>query len=322
MSIEPGPSPFPILSSLDLAGLTAAVEATVGAPPSRDYVTVLDLVRGALASSAQGLLANDPGVRLGEDPEAVHRMRVATRRLRSHLRTFRPILDPGWATALREEAGWLGSELGVVRDADVLAAGLESLAVGLPETEAPAAGRLAGLVRTQGDAGRRELVVEMASPRYARLLADLVEASNAPAVPVIVADAPASALGPLMARPWRRLDRFCGSLGRNPTDEQLHRARILAKRTRYAAEALAPAFGRRAEAFADAATKLQDVLGEHHDAVVATAWLRSTASMSDPEMAFAAGLLMAREQRTARRTASSWRSAWKELDRRSLRFWR
>ncbi len=58
------------------------------------------------------MLAHDPGVRLGEDPEELHQLRVATRRLRSVLRTATPLLEATWAQALRDELSWLGDELG------------------------------------------------------------------------------------------------------------------------------------------------------------------------------------------------------------------
>ena len=82
--------------------------------------TVLEVVRASIAVSAERMLRHDAGVRLGEDPEAVHQARVATRRLRSDLRTFRSLLDPEWNESLRVELGWLGGELGTVRDLDVL----------------------------------------------------------------------------------------------------------------------------------------------------------------------------------------------------------
>ena len=125
-----------------------------------------------------------------------------------------------------------------------------------------------------------------------------------------------------MDRRWRRLERRCRKVGRRSTDAELHRVRILAKRARYAADALAPAFGRPAERFADAAADLQDLLGDQHDAVVAAAWLRSTAIGSSPAVAFAAGLMSQQEKVLARKKRKSWRRAWKKLDRPKMRFWR
>ena len=66
------------------------------------------------------IIANDPGTRLGQDPELLHQMRVACRRLRTLLREAGSMLDPAWVEPLREESGWLGDELEAVRDLDVL----------------------------------------------------------------------------------------------------------------------------------------------------------------------------------------------------------
>ena len=70
------------------------------------------------------LLAHDPGTRLGTDPEELHQFRVATRRLRAFLRAGRQCSIRTWADSLREELGWLGGDLGPMRDLDVLIAHL------------------------------------------------------------------------------------------------------------------------------------------------------------------------------------------------------
>jgi CHAD domain-containing protein len=105
----------------------------------------------------------------------------------------------------------------------------------------------------------------------------------------------------------------------DPTDQNLHAARIRAKRVRYAAEAVAPVFGKRARAFAEAAVAVQDVLGEHQDAVVAGAWLRDAAASGGD--AFVAGELAAIESQAAARARAGWPAAWKALSRKRLRFW-
>src|SRR6202040_4295504 len=112
------PDPTPkVVRALGPRALAPAdvVPAKVGARS-----TAGDVVQAAVAASVARLLSHDPGVRIGEDPEDVHQARVATRRLRSDLRTIRPLLDPEWAAALREELGWIAGVLGAVRDTDVL----------------------------------------------------------------------------------------------------------------------------------------------------------------------------------------------------------
>jgi hypothetical protein len=79
-----------------------------------------EVVTQAIASSVIRLLRHDPVVRLGTDPEGVHQARVATRRLRFDLRTFRTVIDQEWTAALRLELSWLGGEPGAARDVHVL----------------------------------------------------------------------------------------------------------------------------------------------------------------------------------------------------------
>jgi CHAD domain-containing protein len=110
-----------------------------------------------------------------------------------------------------------------------------------------------------------------------------------------------------------------GRLPETPADSDLHRIRILAKRARYAAEAVAPVVGPDAASFARSAAKLQTVLGEHQDSVTAQAWLR--AAKVTGRRAFAAGELIAIERIAAHKARGGWRKVWNTLDRRRLRSW-
>ena len=104
----------------------------------------------------------------------------------------------------------------------------------------------------------------------------------------------------------------------DPPDEELHAVRIRAKRCRYAAEAVAPAIGKAAKRFAAAVEGVQEVLGEHQDAVVAGQWLRdhaAAAAGSPVECAFVAGELAALEEVAAKRSRAEWRKAWKRAKR-------
>ncbi|MGZ8626963.1 MAG: CHAD domain-containing protein, partial [Actinomycetota bacterium] len=148
-----------------------------------------------------------------------------------------------------------------------------------------------------------------------------VEAARSPAVLEEVAGAPAAdGLRSVLDGPWKHLKGAIDRVREDPSDEALHAARIRAKRVRYAAEAVAPVFGKRAKAFAQEAAGLQDVLGEHQDAVVATAWLREAAKASASQ-AFVAGQLVAMEAEAARVAREAWPDAWKALSRKKLRFW-
>ncbi len=285
--------------------------------------TASDAVKRAIASSVERLIEHDAPARIGEDPEGVHQMRVATRRLRSDLRTFRSLLDPAWNDPLRADLQWLGAELGAVRDAEVLADRLRDLAATLTGPEnVGAQGLVDGLVE-EGDRARAELRAALRSDRYLELLDRLVAAAQDP--PFLIGSAawePAEAVvGDLVTAPWRHLDRAVHDLGENPPDEALHDVRKRAKRARYAAEAVAPVVGKPAKKFATAITKVQTVLGDHMDAVMAEAWLREAGLGESGPVAFAAGALAAKESALAQASRDAFPEIWDAADRKSLRRW-
>jgi CHAD domain-containing protein len=304
-----------------LAGRDGQLGPELPQPSLDPGASVAALLRHDLAAGTMRLFRHEAAVRIGEDPEAVHQARVATRRLRSTLRTFRKLLEPEWTTRLRDELKWLADLLGAVRDADVLLGRFEGHLEALPEADAEAGRRLLrGLVeRREADRGR--LLAAMGESRYATLLDDLVAAALAPAL-LPGADQPAVEVMPaLVAKPWRRLRKTVRAAGDDPTDEELHQVRIRAKRARYAAEAVEPVIGKQAERFADAAADLQDVLGDQHDAVVGEAWLRQAARSARRDQAVAAGMLVAAERAGAAAARDAWPSAWKALDKKKLCSW-
>jgi CHAD domain-containing protein len=277
-----------------------------------------DGVRGAIAASVERLLRHDPGIRIGGDPEDVHQARVATRRLRSDLATFGPLLDPEWTGGLREELGWLGAELGLARDSEVQDERMRLRLEEVPPADRPAAARLVASLSHDAGEIRARLLESLRSERYLALLERLVEAAREPLLTEAAAEPAGQTLPGLARRPWKRLDREVRGLGAEPADERLHLVRIRAKRARYAAEAVAPVVGKPAIAFAAAAAKLQGVLGEHQDSVVAQERLRRAAR---GRQAFAAGLLLAAEHRAAEKARGEWRRAWRALRGRKLREW-
>jgi CHAD domain-containing protein len=278
-----------------------------------------EVIRTVFAESVAQILRNDPLVRTSKDPEAVHQARVATRKLRSHLRTFGPLLDPEWTDPLRSELGWLAMALGAVRDREVLLERLRERAKSLPSSDQRSAASLLHLLELEIESLRKKLYIELDSERYVDLLERLVAAAHAP-VTTLDADQPASqVLPPLATGPWRRLRSAIRQLPDPPTDPELHRIRILAKRARYAAEAVAPVVGPGATAFAKAAAKLQTILGEHQDSVTAQAWLRSARVTG--RRAFVAGELIALEHIAAQAARAQWPKIWKALDRKRLRKW-
>ncbi len=294
------------------------------------------MVRTSINAGLDGLLDYDYRLRLHtHNPSAhdIHQGRVATRRLRSDLKTFRPALDPTWVRHIRDDLRWLGAALGDVRDADVLISGLSAHKEGSP-TDAAGQRELLGRLSEQRQLACQQLahVIDDES-RYLGLLDRLHAAGQTPPFRAkrghghakkqsSVADSPArTALPRLVHRSWRSLRKQVGRVGDHPTNGELHRIRIKAKQLRYASEAAVPVLGKRARRTAAAAKELQTVLGEHHDAVSSEEWLWSEALAASPWASFAAGLLTSEERRRQQELRRRWGKVWKRLDRAKVRAW-
>jgi CHAD domain-containing protein len=297
--------------------------------------TVRDLVRHSIANGLERLLDHDYRLRLDPaDPpmHSVHQARVATRRLRSDLKTFRPILDPVWVSHTSSELRWLGDRLGQVRDADVLAdrlrtdsAGLPTVGIGTEEVQERLADQRSGF--------SAELAEAINGDRYLKLLERLSSGAQLPPFYVDghslqeLAHAPkpgdrARDVVPGLTRiQWKRLQKRVRKAGGNPSDKQLHEIRIAAKQLRYAAEAAAPVIGKPAERTARRAEDLQTVLGDHHDAVAAEAWLQGVALDGSGIGGFAAGLLASTARRRQRRLRRQWRDVWSRLTAKKSYGW-
>jgi CHAD domain-containing protein len=293
--------------------------------------TIGDVVQAAIANALTRIVGHDPGVRLGDDPEDVHQARVGTRRLRSDLRTFRPRLDPEWVAGLREEAGWFAGLLGDVRDVEVLMERLEHQAATLPKEDGEAAAPVIARLGRERESARERLLEAMDGSRYVALLDRLTEAAQEPRFADPGADGgkaagpgqrAADALPPLVSRPWRRLNKAVRALPETPADQELHAVRILAKHTRYAAEAAAGVIGKPATAFAKQIAAVQTVLGDHQDACVTEGWLRRAAGKTrSTREAMLIGQLIGLQRAEARAKRAEWPEVWRRASERALRGW-
>jgi len=272
-------------------------------------------VQAALAAGLARLIANDAPTRLGE-VEGLHQMRVATRRLRSDLRTFRPIIDRSWANGLSDELRWLGGLLGAVRDPDVHLERLRTEDADLVAALEPHLARL----RERQTAGRNALLAGLRSERYVTLLDRLMDAVRDPLVSDGARRPVLKALPPLLVRAWKRLKPQAEALKPDDPDQRYHAVRIRAKRLRYAAEAIGPALGDRAaalERLALAAASLQDLLGAMHDAVVTQADLEALVrDTKDRDYAFTLGRLVERRAASIQDGRQRYPKAWRRVAKR------
>jgi CHAD domain-containing protein len=291
-------------------------ERPLGKSPSAAEVLVAGLTR-----SVRRLIAHDPIIRLEDDDEAVHQARVATRRLRSDLRTYAELLDATWSDPLREELRWLADALGEVRDADVLGARLRRQLESMRRPDRVVGGALVAAIAAQRAAARGRLLALLGSPRYLALLDALVDVEhNAKLLPG--ASAPAVDVLPrLVGKPWSDLEKLASRINGRSADEELHAVRIRAKRARYAAEVAAIVVGAPAQRLADELGRVQDVLGEHQDACNAREWVRRTALEVEVPAAFVAGQVAALQDADAVRWRGEWPAVWQQASRGKLRAW-
>lgn len=273
------------------------------------------VVAAAVRASVGRVLDHHAVAVLGADPEGVHQMRVGARRLRSDLRTFGPLLDRDATDPLRKELQWLGEVLGDVRDPDVLRERLHaSAAEALDPADGDAVAAVLARLEAERDGGLARLRQVLGSDRYLELLDALVELGDAPPLRS-AARAPAAAVLPGLVRtPWARLRKQVAALGPDPSDAALHDVRKRAKQVRYAAEAVEPVAGKRARRAARGAKRVQELLGEHQDTVVAEAWLRAqvAAAEIDPRSAFVLGALVAGERAARSELRARWPELWEK----------
>jgi CHAD domain-containing protein len=270
----------------------------------------------------------DPMVRRDE-PDSVHQMRVATRRLRSTLRSFRRINRRGDTQQLAAELKWLGDLLGGERDAEVLAGRLQASLRRMPAEQVvgPVQARVQGHFAPARAAAHRAVLAALDSRRYFSLLDGLDQLT---AGPPLTRRAAKPADDVLPAAVWRgyrqtarRMRRARRAAAGPARDEALHQARKAAKRARYAGEAVAPAIGKKARRFTARVKKLQSVLGEHQDTVIARRVERELGMGAHlaGENAYTYGLLSGRDACDGERLQAQAYQAWKQASRPRYRRW-
>jgi CHAD domain-containing protein len=257
-------------------------------------VEAVDELRSGLERQIAELEEHENGVRVG-DADALHKFRVATRRSRAMLRPCTGIDE------LQRELRWLAGVLGPVRDLDVLIEHVRALVKELDDDRSGGEA-IVNALEARHSAARADLMSALDSERYQELLARF---HNDVA---LLGETEDDKLVRLARRELRRLQEAYAALGVDPPDDELHRVRIKAKRTRYAAELA----GKPLEKLADAAKRLQDAIGAHQDAVVAEQRVREVAQ--GPSL-LAAGRIIEQERKRRRDARVDVPKVWKRLQR-------
>jgi CHAD domain-containing protein len=282
------------------------------------------MVTTYLAVQRDAIIDNDPLVR-ADDPDGVHDMRVAVRRARAALRTYRSLLPRERSEPLRSELHWLAGLLGAVRDGHVLQSRLDHAIDKLPAEQiiGPVRNRIGERLAADRARDRAELAEALDGERYTALLrafdavVDDLTVDDLAADELAVEDGGPRLTEEALRRGTRKAlhhaDRLLGhaihdgqpeaprlpppGVDADDRDVALHEARKAYKRARYAVEVVTPAIGRGGRHLAKRLGELQDVLGDHQDSVVTARLLRDFGIRAhlDGDNAFTYGLLYARE---------------------------
>jgi triphosphatase len=240
-------------------------------------------------------LSHEPGVRLGDDLDEVHLMRVATRRLRAAMNLFKDVLPERVAT-LRDELGQVAAALGAVRDLDVQiervngwiageAPDAAAGAVAAQGTQPAALKKVVALLVEQRADAHRQLVEAMDSRRYEQFIADFAKLlRRPPATPAAVKQAASTkaldVMPGLIKQRYRKVIKLGSQLGPDSSPADYHSVRIEGKRLRYSLEFVSKLYAKPAKKMMARAVDLQDTLGLFQDAQVAMGRLQ--AMRTDP----------------------------------------
>ena len=300
---DAGASPSTARNKLDRA-LGAALPD--GQAATVQSGTVGELLAAYVAAQCEVLASNDVGMRTGAP--AVHKTRVAARRLRSTLRIFSDVFEAAPAEELNNELKWYADVLGPVRDRDILSSRLAKQIADLPpeHVRGPVETEVTKTLDAEREDALRLLDDALRSRRYEHLIQLLRGWRAAPPLTDAASEDGAAAVKYVEKAQQKAQKRL-----RKADDdiEQLHRARKAFKRARYAAELAKPADSDM-KAVAREAEEMQTLLGEHQDAVVTANFLAKISADGEVEArsGFTYGILIANELNRAANIRASVKS--------------
>ncbi|MFI7399339.1 CHAD domain-containing protein [Streptomyces sp. NPDC049541] len=283
-------------------------------------VTAGDHVLAYVREQRDAIVELDPAVR--QDVfDSVHRMRVATRRMRSAFRSYGKVLDRSVTDPIGGELKWLAGELGVDRDREVLTERLAAALDELPRTllSGPIRTRLRTWMNARRGGSRRRLTGVLDSQRYLKLLDSLDALVADPPLLKAAAGKPEKVITKAVRKDFGKLSELVErALALEPghdRDLALHEARKEAKRTRYAAEAAAPALGSPATELSRSMKSLQNLLGDHQDSFMTRQTLRELSAVAHAagESSFTYGVLYGREEARATAVELQMPAVWREV---------
>lgn len=310
-----------------LQAAAAPAPAKGAAPALEPGMSVGAALSAIVASVLAHLQANEAGLKRHSDPEYVHQMRVALRRLRSAVSIFRPALDPARRERAMSEMRWLARALGAARDWDVfLGTACAELLQAFPEH--PGLAHYVAHFRRQQRLARQRAQRAVGSVRYQRLVLELGawlqsgqwSAPDAGDAAAVLEQRVETYAAEVLEARYSRLRKRGRHIARL-TPEELHDLRIAAKKLRYATHFFAALYdAKAAHALLDRLARLQDALGAVNDAAIVQSLVDAARPGAAKQVAEARGLLLAWSRGQTgllRRDAErAWRAA-----RRCPTFW-
>lgn len=314
-----------VTSAIRVGGRRAAPTAVeLGLPAEPPVVKASacasDHARARVDTQVRALLAYQEGTRSGRDPEDLHQFRVAIRRLRSLLKAS-PMFGAA-GEVVRGELRWLGGVTSPVRDRDVLLMRLREIIEDFDLADQVAAQHLLAALTAERGRHRRALGRALSGKRYANLLdrTTLLAVEPVENEEAALPDLAVTQLIGSLRKPYRKLRTAVEALPDDAPDDEFHTLRLLVKRLRYAAE-MTLGSARKKEAkqlktLIGACKNLQEVLGDHQDAVVAierVGALVEQVAATEARAAFVAGRIVEREHARRTRLRNEWPQVWDRI---------
>ena len=315
-------------TGLSVAGLSPVVALDLGPTKIDATLSCGEVAFAILRRHFGATLEHEPGVRLGEDPEELHDMRVATRRLRAALKLYSEFL-PKRAERYERDLRWVAGALGEVRDLDVH---LQRLSEESSRNE-KVLEEVVALLRERRIEARRGMLEALDSNRYERLVASFSGTlrrgrSPTPTSPIV------EVAPELLRDRYKKVRKAANKLSEDSPPEHFHDLRKKGKRLRYALEPLQEIYGKPAKKMVKLLKKTQDDLGDHQDLIVASGLMEELGSAGDrpPQTAFSMGSMSERNSRDASeiragflgskpfrtlRDGKAWKNLRKKLEKRA-----
>jgi triphosphatase len=271
--------------------------------PSSSVEKPNDIANQILKDNFAELIKNESDVLATCSAEAVHDMRVAARRLRAAITTFKKIL-PGKAKKIKAELKKLGQALGKKRDLDIISECIQSLT----KAKVISFPKLDRLI----DKTQEQLFLALRSKFFANLMSSLEHLKALPTKQNIL-----KIMKKQILKPLNRVLKIAPLIDSKAEDETLHRLRIAIKKLRYVCEFFDPVFSKyicSLDSFIEKTKKMQDVLGEHQDAIMGISMLmRYKSQFSSEEFILLKENYKYRKKKTRKEFFKIWKNYYPDI---------